>query len=88
MEVALQSMTRPGTSLGLARVTSPILDLPHLRAGGTVSLAVDGGRLVDEPQSPPRYTLDALLAQCDASAEPMAEERDWLDAAPAGDELL
>jgi antitoxin ChpS len=56
-----------------------ILDLLELRAGATVGLAVDRGRLVIEPTLRPRYSLDELLAQCDASAEFSAEDRAWLD---------
>ena len=53
----------------------------------TVGVAVDDGRLVVEPQRP-RYTLDELLAKCDASAEEGAEDRAWLDDKPVGSELL
>lgn len=69
-------------------VPPALLDLLHLGAGAKVGLAVDNGRLVVEPQPRPRYTLDELLAQCDASAEPTAEDRDWLDAKAVGSELL
>ena len=69
-------------------VPPAILDLLHLRAGTTVGMAVEGDRLVVEPQSRPRYGLDGLLAQCDASAEPTAKDRAWLDAKPVGGELL
>ena len=65
-----------------------ILDLLHLHAGATVGLAVDRGRLVIEPTLRPRYSLDELLAQCDASAELSAEDRAWLDSEPVGSELL
>jgi len=60
----------------------------HLQAGSTVGLVVDGGRLVVQPQPRRRYTLDELLAQCDPAAEPEQEGREWLDARPAGRELL
>jgi antitoxin ChpS len=43
---------------------------------------------VVEPAARPRYTLEELLAQCDASTEISAEDREWLDARPVGDELL
>ncbi|MGV7201973.1 AbrB/MazE/SpoVT family DNA-binding domain-containing protein [Xanthomonas euvesicatoria] len=36
----------------------------------------------------PYYSLDELLAQCDASAELSTEDREWLDAKPVGSELL
>ena len=65
-----------------------ILDMLHLQAGATVGVRVEGGRLVVEPSPRPRYSLDELLAQCDASAETAAEDRDWLAAKPVGHELL
>jgi hypothetical protein len=49
-----------------------------------VGIAVDGGRLVIEPQKRPRYTLEELLDQCDSSAPIAEDERDWLDAPPPG----
>jgi antitoxin component of MazEF toxin-antitoxin module len=56
--------------LGVMLAVPPaILDMLHLRAGATVGVAVDGGRLVVEPNPRPRYTLDELLAQCDETAE-------------------
>ena len=69
-------------------VPPALLDLLHLQAGATVGLTVDHGRLVVEPRPRPRYSLDELLARCDASAEPTAEDREWLDAKPVGGELL
>jgi antitoxin ChpS len=68
-------------------VPPAILDLLHLQAGATVSVIINDGRLVIEPQRP-RYTLDELLAQCDASAEVSTEDRVWLDDKPGGKELL
>ena len=64
------------------------LDLLHLRAGATVGLAVDHGRLVVEPTPKPHYSLDELLAQCDLSAEISEEDRVWLESKPVGRELL
>jgi antitoxin ChpS len=65
-----------------------LLDVLHLAAGAKVGLAIDSGRLVVEPIARPHYSLDELLAQCDASAEITADDREWLDARPAGGELL
>jgi len=69
-------------------VPPAILDLLHLHAGATVGLAVDHGRLVVEPTLRPHYTLDELLAQCDASIEISEEDRAWLNGKPVGSELL
>ncbi|MBS1183327.1 MAG: pemI [Proteobacteria bacterium] len=81
------NLRKVGGSVMLA-VPPALLDVLHLTAGAKVGLTVDNGRLVVEPQARPRYTLDELLAQCDPAAELAAEDRDWLDAKPIGNELL
>ena len=81
------NLRKVGGSTMLA-VPPAILDLLNLQAGATVGLAVDHGRLVVEPTPRPRYSLDDLLSQCDASAEISAEDRAWLDSKPVGGELL
>lgn len=82
------NLRKVGGSVMLA-VPPAILDLLHLDAGATVGIAVDGGRLVIHPQTKPKYTLDELLAQCDADT-PLTEteeDRVWLDLPPVGREL-
>jgi len=81
------NLRKVGGSVMLA-VPPAILDLLHLSAGATVGLAVDHGRLVVEPTPRPHYTLDELLAQCDASADISTEDRAWLDDKSSGSELL
>jgi antitoxin ChpS len=81
------NLRKVGGSVMLA-VPPAILDLLHLHAGATVGLTVDAGRLVIEPSPRQRYSLDELLAQCDASAEIGEEDRTWLDDGPVGTELL
>jgi antitoxin ChpS len=80
------NLRKVGGSIMLA-VPPAILDILHLHAGATVGLAVDHGRLVVEPTIRPRYSLDELLAQCDASVEVSVEDRVWLDSKPVGSEL-
>jgi antitoxin ChpS len=80
-------LRKVGGSIMLA-VPPAILDLLHLRAGATVGLTVDGERLVVEPTPRLRYSLDELLAQCDASVEMSEEDRAWLESKPVGSELL
>lgn len=69
-------------------VPPALLDLLHIGAGAKVGMAVDDGRLVVDPQPRPRYTLDALLAQCDGTAELTEHDRTWLSQDPVGDELI
>ncbi len=80
-------LRKVGGSIMLA-VPPAILDLLNLNAGATVGLAVDHGRLVVEPSLKPRYSLDELLAQCDASDAISEEDRAWLESKPVGSELL
>jgi antitoxin ChpS len=71
-------------------VPPAMLDQLHLKAGATVGLAIDGDRLILQPQPKPRYTLDELLAKCDASSpapEMSEEDRLWLNLPPVGREL-
>lgn len=82
----IANLRKVGGSVMLA-VPRGMLDALHLSAGSTVGLAVENGRLVVEPQTRPRYTLDELLAQCDASVEPSEEDRRWLNVEPVGHEL-
>jgi antitoxin ChpS len=80
------NLRKVGGSVMLA-VPRAILDLLHLEAGATVGLAVEGERLVVQPQPKPRYTLDELLAQSDPTPEITEEDRAWLDLDRAGREL-
>lgn len=81
------NLRKVGGSIMLA-VPPALLDVLHLRPGAQVGIAVEGGRLVVEPQKHPRYTLNELLAQCDPKAGLTTEEREWLDDKPAGGELI
>ena len=57
------NLRKVGGSVMLA-VPPVLLGILHLRPGAKVGLAVEGGRLVVQPQHKRRYTLDELLAQC------------------------
>jgi len=83
----MTNLRKVGGSIMLA-VPPAILDLLQLRAGTTVGVAVDGDRLIVERSPRPRYSLEALLAQCDPTADISDEDREWLDAKPVGNELL
>lgn len=64
-----------------------LLAVLGLDAGTSVGLRVVDGQLVVVPARP-RYTLEELLAQCDPSAGMSDEDREWLQGAPVGEELL
>jgi antitoxin ChpS len=82
----ITNLRKVGGSVMLA-VPPAILELLNLEAGAAVGLAVDGECLVIQPQNKPKYTLDELLAQCDAHAPITKKDRAWLDLRPEGREL-
>jgi antitoxin ChpS len=81
------NLRKVGGSVMLA-VPPAILDLLHLEVGATVGLAVDGERLVIDPNIKPRYTLADLLDASDYSQPQTPEDREWIDAPAVGGELL
>ena len=83
----LTNLRKVGGSVMLA-VPPALLDILHLRPGAKVGVAVEGGRLVVEPQQRRRYTLDELLAQCNPKARRSKPEHQWLDSKPVGGEII
>jgi antitoxin ChpS len=81
------NLRKVGGSIMLA-VPPALLDVLGLRAGAKVGIGVDKDRLVVEPQSRPRYTLDELLAQCEPKGRRSREEREWLTGKAVGRELI
>jgi antitoxin ChpS len=81
------SLRKVGGSVMVA-LPPALLDLLHLRAGAMVGMDVKNGRLVIEPRPRPRYSLEELLAQAESATGPGEEDKAWLDAPPAGNELL
>ncbi len=83
----ITNLRKVGGSVMLA-VPPALLDLLHLKAGASVGVAVDGGRLVVEASPRPRYTMAELLAASDYSQVPSPDDREWLDAPAVGKEIL
>jgi len=81
------NLRKVGGSIMLA-VPPALLNLLRLKAGATVAVEVENGRLIIEPQQRPRYTLEDLLAASDYSQPLPPEEREWVDAPAVGRELL
>ena len=83
-------LRKVGGSLMLA-VPPAVLETVGLGAGDALTLTVENGCLMLEPQKHPTYTLQELLAQCDPTA-PLPESADGIDAwpseAPQGREFL
>jgi antitoxin ChpS len=80
------TLRKVGGSIMLS-VPPALLELLELTAGSSVGISVNEGRLVIEPQKK-RYTLDELLAQCDANAPINETAREWLDAPLVGREEI
>ena len=81
------NLRKVGGSVMLA-VPPAILDLLHLAAGAPVDMEVANGKIIIEAQPKLRYSLDELLAKCDASAPISVEDKEWLDAPASGREVI
>ncbi|MCY3596005.1 MAG: antitoxin [Rhodospirillales bacterium] len=81
------NLRKVGGSVMLA-VPPALLDFLNPGVGAKVGIGVEDGRLIVEPTTRPRYTLEELLARCDDAAAPSAEDRAWLHAKPVSNELL
>jgi antitoxin ChpS len=80
-------LRKVGGSVMLA-VPPAILEMVQLRSGAAVSIAVEKGRLIVEPETRKRYTLQELLDQCDLSASVSEEDARWTASEPKGRELI
>jgi antitoxin ChpS len=81
------NLRKVGGSIMLA-VPPVLLNLLDLKAGATVAVDVENGRLIVEPNPRPRYTMAELLAASDYSQAQPPEEREWVDTPAIGGELL
>ena len=81
------NLRKVGGSVMLA-VPPAILEMVQLSSGATVSIAVENGRLIVEPETKKRYSLQELLAQCDPSAPMSREDAQWTASVPRGQELI
>lgn len=83
----ITNLRKVGGSVMLA-VPPALLDLLHLKPGASVGLAVDGDRLVVEASPKPHYTMAELLAASDYTGAVFPEDREWIDTADVGKELM
>jgi antitoxin ChpS len=81
------NLRKVGGSVMLA-VPPALLDILRLEPGAKVGIGIESGRLVVEPRQRHRYSLNELLAQCNAKAPLDKRDREWLDSGPAGREIL
>ena len=64
-----------------------LLDQLQIGAKSIVGIAVQGDRIIIQPQKRPRYSLAELLAASDIRAPEVADD-DWASGGPVGRELL
>lgn len=69
-------------------VPPAILEMLQMEPGSAVSMAVESGRLVIGPNVRKKYSLQELLAQCDASAPLSGEDGVWTGSGSTGSELI
>ena len=81
------NLRKVGGSIMLA-VPPALLDILQLQPGAKVGIGVEKGRLVVQPKSRPRYSLEELLAQCNPRARRSNEDKKWLSSKRVGRELL
>ncbi len=81
------NLRKVGGSIMLA-VPPALLNLLQLKAGATVDVDVQDGRIVVEPRRKARYTVEELLAGSDYSQPQPLEEREWVDAPATGGEPI
>jgi antitoxin ChpS len=83
------TLRRAGGSLTLT-IPRTFVRALGLAEGARIGMSVSEGKLIGDPaiESPPRYTLDELLAQCDPGAPLSDEDEAWLSDAPVGSELI
>lgn len=80
-------LRKVGGSVMLA-IPPALLDALDLKSDASVGMTVKSGKLLVEPTTHARYTLDELLSQCGADAAVGDEEREWMGAPAAGREVI
>ena len=81
-------LRKVGGSVMLA-IPKAMLEALDLAPDNAVGLSVKSGKIVVDPQiGRRRYTLDQLLAEWKPASRRSRQERDWVEGAPAGRELI
>jgi antitoxin ChpS len=83
------TLRRAGGSLTLT-IPKGLARSLGLAAGERMGVSVTEGKLIAQPLGGerPRYTLEALLAECDPDAPLSAEDEAWLTDQARGSELI
>ena len=64
-----------------------LLEQLQIGAKSTVAIGIEDGGIVLRPQKRPRYSLADLIAACDETATPVADD-EWTSGFPMGRELI
>ncbi|MBA3856024.1 MAG: antitoxin [Cyanobacteria bacterium PR.3.49] len=81
------NLRKVGGSIMLS-VPPAILEQLHLEAGSTVTISLDGEKLIIESSPKPRYSLTELLSASDYTLPQPDSEREWIDSPNVGGELI
>jgi antitoxin ChpS len=69
-------------------IPKAVLESLDLEANASVGLSVAHGKLIVDPRPVPRYSLAELVAECDVSNPPTAEDADWVGDQSVGREVI
>jgi antitoxin ChpS len=83
----ITNLRKVGGSVMLS-VPPAILEQLHLQAGSTVTISLDGERLIIESSRKPHYTLAELLDASDYSLPQSDCEGEWAESEAVGRELI
>ncbi len=83
------TLRRAGGSLTLT-IPRTFARTHGLAEGARIGVSVSEGKLIAEPAGDdrPRYTLEALLAECDKDAPLSLDDEAWLNDKPQGSEVI
>lgn len=83
----LSRLRKVGGSV-MVSIPPALLQSLDLKADDLVDVSLLDGVLKITPKAKPVYALDALLAQCDATAPLPDQDKDWIDGSAHGQELI
>jgi len=87
-EILMQIKIQQWGNSAAIRLPAAVLKQMQLGVGSTLSLDTAGDTMVLKPlRTKPKYTLEALMAQCDLTAPEPADMADWNAMRPVGREV-
>jgi antitoxin ChpS len=80
-------LRKVGGSVMLA-IPPALLEALDLKSDTQVGMSIESGKLLVEPKIRTRYTLEALIAECDPHAPETEDDQAWTEAPAVGRELI